>query len=469
MRRYAIALFAVVAAVPVAAQQPFMQGFTDAFTPAEFAARRAKVMEKIGDGIAVIQGSAEYPAYLAFRQNAQFFYLTGVEAPRAVLVIDGKRHTSTLILPATYRLANSEGPMLVANDDARRITGIEQVVAKDSVIPLLTQLAAEGRQFYAPFRLESRNAGAKEQSSGFDRANATDPLDGRPSREKVLVDKLNALSGKVAQDLDPILDGLRMIKSPAEIAVMREAARIAQMGIMEAMRSAHPGMYEYQIAAVADYEFRNANAQGPAYFALASTGTNAAWPHYHGTAAKLGPSDMVLFDYAPDFKYYQSDVTREFPSNGRFTPRQREMYTIYLRLFQAVEQSMKTGVAPRDISKAAAMKMDTIMAHFTFNDPKIKEAATRMVESYRNPRGNSLGHMVGLETHDASLPYDVLLPGMVFTIEPAMTIPDERIYIRLESVYLVTATGVENISTMAPVEPDAIEKLMKEIGIGKRR
>lgn len=469
MRRYLVALITVVAAAPLAAQQPFMQGFTDAFTPAEFAARRTKVMEKIGDGIAVIQGSAEYPAYLAFRQNAQFFYLSGVEAPRAVLVIDGKRHTSTLILPATYRLANSEGPMLVAGDDARRITGIEQVQPKDSVIPLLTRLAAEGRQFYAPFRLESRNAGAKEQSSGFDRANATDPLDGRPSREKVLVDKLNSLSGKPTLDLDPILDGLRMIKSPAEIAVMREAARIAQMGIMEAMRSAHPGMYEYQIAAVADYEFRNANAQGPAYFALASTGTNAAWPHYHGTASKLGPNDMVLLDYAPDYKYYQSDVTREFPSNGKFTPRQREMYTIYLRLFQAVEQSMKTGVAPRDISKAAAEKMDTIMAHFTFTDPKIKDAAKRMVDSYRTPRGNSLGHMVGMETHDASLPYEVLLPGMVFTIEPAMTIPDERVYIRLESVFLVTEKGVENISTMAPVEPDAIEKLMKEIGIGKKR
>ena len=454
-----------VLALPLQAQQ----GFTDAFAPAEFAARRAKVMENIGDGIAVIQGSAEWPGYIAFRQNAQFFYLTGVEAPRAVLMIDGKSHKSTLILPAVYRLANSEGPMLVANDTARRVTGIDQVVSRDSVIAVLTKLASEGRQFYAPFRGESRNAGAKEHSIGFDLANAADPLDGRLSRERVLVDKLKALSGKETMDLDPILDALRMIKSPAEIAVMREAARIAQMGLMEAMRSAHPGMYEYQLAAIADYEFRNADAQGVAYFALASTGTNAAWPHYHATTGKLGASEMVLFDYAPDYKYYQSDVTREFPSNGKFTPRQREMYTIYLRLFQAVEQSMKPGVAPRDISKAAAVKMDTIMAHFTFTDPKIKAAAARMVDSYRNPRGNSLGHMVGLETHDASVPYETLLPGMVFTIEPALTIPDERIYIRLESVFLVTEKGVENISSMAPVEPDAIEKLMRENGIGKKR
>ncbi len=362
-------------------------------------------------------------AFLAFRQNAQFFYLTGVEAPRAVLVIDGRTHKSTLLLPPTYRLASSEGPMLLPNDDARRITGIDQTMSRDSVIQLLSRLAAEGRPFYAPFRSESRNAGAKEQSTGFDRANAADPLDGRLSRERVLVDKLKSLSGKETQDLDPILDALRMIKSPAEAATMREAARIAQMGLMEAMRSAHPGMYEYQLAAVADYEFRNANAQGPAYFALASTGTNAAWPHYHATAAKLGASEMVLFDYAPDYKYYQSDITRFFPSNGKFTPRQREMYTIYLRLFQALERSMKPNVAPRDLIKGAVVEMDTIMAHFTFTDPKIKAAAQKMVDGYRSGRSNSYGHMVGMETHDVSAPFDVLLPGMAFAIEPALTFP----------------------------------------------
>ena len=197
---------------------------------------------------------------------------------------------------------------------------------------------------------------------------------------------------------------------------------------MEAMRSAHPGMYEYQLAALADYEFRNNGAQGEAYFALASTGTNAAWPHYHALKSQLGPSELVLFDYAPDYKYYQSDVTREFPSNGKFTPRQREMYTIYLRLYQALETSMKPRVAPRDIIKDAVVKMDKVMADFKFADPKIKEAAVRFVNGYRNRQSGSLGHMVGLETHDVSSPYDVLLPGMIFTLEPALTIPDERVY-----------------------------------------
>ena len=463
------ALHSIVALAVIAAPLSAQLGFTDAFQPAEFAVRRAKVMDKIGDGIAVIQGSAEWPGYVAFRQNAQFFYLTGVEVPRAVLVIDGKSRTSTLYTAATYRLATSEGPILLADETTRRITGIDRVVARDSVIVALTRLGQEGRPFFAPFRSESRNAGAPEQSRSFDAANLADPLDGRPSRERVLVDKLKALSGKEVQNLDPIVDAMRLIKSPAEIAVIREATRISQLGLMEAMRSAQPGMYEYQLAALADYEFRNNGAQGEAYFALASTGTNAAWPHYHATHSQLGPSELVLFDYAPDYKYYQSDVTRVFPSNGKFTPRQREMYTIYLRLYQALETSMKSGVAPRDIKKDAAVKMDKIIAEFKFTDPKIKEAAQRFVAPYHTGGGNSLGHMVGLETHDVSSAYDVLQPGMIFTLEPAMTIPDERVYIRIENMYLITTTGYENMSTMAPVEPDAIEKLMKEVGIGKKK
>ena len=469
MRR-SLALCPTLALVLFAVSLHAQEGFTNAFTPAEFAARRAKVMTQIGDGIAVIQGSAEWPGYVAFRQNAQFFYLTGVEVPRAVLVIDGKAKTSTIFLATTYRLENSEGPILLANETSRRITGIENVAPRDSVIAFLTRLAHEGRPLYAPFRSESRNAGAPEQSRSFEAASLADPLDGRPTRERVLVERLKSLSGRDIQNLDPIVDGLRIIKSPAEIAVMREATRIAQLGLMEAMRSARPGMYEYQIAALADYEFRNNGAQGEAYFALASTGPNAAWPHYHALKGKLGPSELVLFDYAPDFKYYQSDVTREFPSNGAFTPRQREMYTIYLRLYQALETSMKVGMAPKDIIADAVAKMDKVMAGFTFTDPKIREAAVRFVDGYRrNTNARSLGHMVGLETHDVSAPFDVLQPGMIFTLEPALTIPDERVYVRIENVYLITPTGYENLSAMAPVEPAAIEKLMREEGIGKRQ
>ncbi len=463
MQRFALALLALCLVTPLAGAQPQPQGFADVFPPAEYAARRAKVMDKLGDGVAVIQGSAEWPGYVAFRQNAQFFYLTGVEVPRAVLLIDGKSKQSTLFLPSSYRLANSEGPMLVAGDTARIVTGVEQVLPRDSMIAVLDRLGRGGRKFSAPYRGESRNAGAREQSTGFDRENALDPLDGRPSRERVLIDKLQAFGGgREVLDLDPTIDALRMIKSPAEIRVIRESTRIAQAGLAAAMRAAQPGVYEYQLAAAASFEFKNAGSQGEAYFPLVATGANAAWPHYHGNSAKLGANDLVLVDYAPDYKYYQSDVTRQFPVNGVYTARQREMYTIYLRIYQTVESAMRPGMAPKDVIKNALVQMDSIMAHFTFTDAKVKAAAERMVASYRTRQAASLGHMIGLETHDAAVPYDVLQPGMVFSLEPALTIPDEHVYIRIESVYLVTPTNVENLSATLPVEPAAIERLMKD-------
>jgi Xaa-Pro aminopeptidase len=263
---------------------------------------------------------------------------------------------------------------------------------------------------------------------------------------------------------------MRLIKSPREIAAIREATRIAGVAIMEAMRSSRAGLYEYELEAVADFVFKQHNAQGIGYFALVATGTNAFWPHYHASQGQLKENDLVLFDYAPDYKYYTSDVTRMFPSSGRFTPRHREMYAIYLRLYQALMSAIRPGHVA-EILKDVVARMDAVMARFTFTDPTIKEAATRFVENYRSrldrpaAPGRGLGHMVGMEVHDVTAPFDTLEPGMIFTIEPALTIPDERIYVRLEDVILITETGYENLSGFVPVEPEAIERLMAEPGI----
>lgn len=178
---------------------------------------------------------------------------------------------------------------------------------------------------------------------------------------------------------------------------------------------------------------------------------------------------MVQFDYAPDYKYYVSDVTRVFPANGKFTAWQREYYTVYLRLYQALMTSIKVHVAPRDIIKEAVGKMDTIMAAYKFTDPKIKESATRFVERYRASKANSLGHTIGLEVHDVRLPTETLEPGQLFTIEPAMTIPELHLGIRLEDVILITETGYENMSAFIPVEVAEIEKLMAEPGLSEKR
>jgi Xaa-Pro aminopeptidase len=466
-------LWTAVAALALTATASGRQAplFTDAFPPEEFAARRAKVLAEIGDAVAVLQGATEYPAYVAFRQNNQFFYLTGVEVPRALALLDGRTGTTTLFVqPRNERLEQFEGPVLVPGDEAARLTGITSVRARDDFAAAFAAAAQGGRTVYTPLRAESLGAGTPSAASDHAQATAADPWDGRPSRETQFVARLKAHApGIEVRDLDPILDRLRLIKTPREIALLREATRLSGLGLMEGIRNAHPGMREHEISAIADYVFARGGSQGIAYFPLVATATNAYWPHYHAGTGELKAGDLVLFDYAPDYKYYSADVTRMFPASGTFSPPQRELYTIYLRLYQALMTSIRPNAAPRDIIRDAVVKMDAIVTQFAFASDKHRLAAQAFVDRFRGNTGNTLGHTVGMEVHDVYPPTDVLKPGMVFTIEPALTIDEDRTYIRLEDMILVTDSGYENLSAFAPVEPDAIERLMAEVGCFEER
>lgn len=466
VRWWGVAVWLLVATG--AAAQPAL--FTDAFPPEEFARRRARVMAEIGDGAAVIQGATELATYHKFRQGNQFYYLTGVEVPRAILVIDGRAKRSTLfLLPRDERAERSEGPVLTPGPDAARLTGIEQVRPREEFGAVLDALAADGRTLYLPHRPEALGAGTPAYSIAHERKSLDDPWDGRPSREKAFIGKIDARApSSRIEDLDPILDAMRLLKSEREIATVREATRIAARGIQEIMRSARPGMYEYELEAIADYEFKRHNAQGIAYFALVASGRNAAFPHYHAAQSRTEDGQLVLVDYGPDYRYYAADVTRMFPINGKFSPWQREIYGVYVKLYQALMTSIRPGVAPREILRDAATKMDAVMARYPFTDPTIKAAAERFVAGYHNPNRNSLGHWVGMEVHDVTAPYEVLQPGMIFTIEPALTIPEDMVYIRCEDTILVTETGYENMSAFLPIEIDDIEKLMAETGFAER-
>lgn len=456
-----LAFLGLTLAPSVRADKPL---FTDAFPPAEFAARRAQVMAAIGDGVAVIFGATEQPNYEKFKQNKQFFYLSGVEVPRALLLIDGRTKRSTLFLPArTPASDRSEGPLLAPGAEAARLTGIESVVDRETFDAVIRQMGVEGRMIFVPFREESVGAVAVDRVRAHERATEADPWDGRKSKETVFKEKVQIAAPKSEiADLDPILDRMRLVKSAAEIALVREATRVSSLAILEGMKAARPGMFEYEVEAVGDYVFKRHNAMGIGYFALVATGTNAFWPHYHAAQSRLADGDLVLFDYAPEFKYYTSDVTRMFPANGTFTPRQREMYGVYVKLYQALLTSIGPGPAAPRLAEAHK-KMQAVLATFPFADPKIKAAATAFVARYASPR-QSYGHWVGLEVHDVSGgPFDGhYKPGMMFTIEPALTLDDERIYIRLEDVILITATGYEHISADLPMEIDQIEKVMRE-------
>ena len=444
---------------PALAQPPL---FTDSLPKEEFAQRRARLMDRIGDNVAVVLGATEDAAYVKFRQNNHFFYLTGVESPRAILLLDGRSKSATLYLtPRNERAERSEGPLLAPGEEAVALTGIPRVSDRATFGDDLKKLGDDHRLLYTPFRPESQAAVTPDRTAVHLAATAADPWDGRPSREMVFREKLHAQAPQFEiKDLDQILDAMRSIKSPRELALLRESTRIAGIAMIEAMRAAKPGMYEYEIEAIGDYVFKKNNSQSFAYFGLVAAGTNSFWPHYHAAQAQLKAGDLVLFDYAPDYKYYASDVTREFPASGKFTADQRELYGVYVKLYQALMTSIRPNVTARAVMQDAVKKMDAIMASHPFTKDKYKQAAQRFVEGYRNNVGRSLGHPVGMEVHDVQSPQELLKPGYVFTIEPALTVPEDRIYIRLEDVLVITETGYENLSAFVPETIDEVESAM---------
>lgn len=467
MRR--VLLLASMLLIALDAESFAQPAISNIFPPEEFAARRTRVMQQIGDGVAILQGTTERPGEQPLRQSNQFYYLCGVVEPRAILVLDGKIKRSTLYLyGGAERRARMFGSAMIPGAEAAKVTGLDTVLAREELAKALESFAREGRTLYTPFRPEVLGNASLSDVIAHAKATKDDPWDGRPSREEAFIQKLKSLAPEISvQNLDPILDNMRAFKSPREIAIIREATRITGEGIMEAMRDARPGLFEYELQADAEFVFKKHGSQGAAYFALIATGQNTLYSHYHQNTSKLQDGELVQFDYAPDYKYYVSDVTRVFPANGKFTPRQRELYTIYLHLYRALMTSIKVHVAPSSIIKDAVGKMDAVMANFKFTDPKIKEAAARFVERYRASTSNSLGHTIGMEVHDVRLPTQTLEPGQVFTIEPAMTIPDEHIGIRLEDVILMTETGYENLSAFVPVEIVDIERLMAEPGLSE--
>ncbi|HET9695882.1 MAG TPA: M24 family metallopeptidase, partial [Terriglobales bacterium] len=178
--------------------------------------------------------------------------------------------------------------------------------------------------------------------------------------------------------------------------------------------------------------------------------------------------DLVQFDYAPDYKYYQSDVTRVFPANGKFTPRQREAYAIYLQLYRALETSIKVHSTVAEVLNTALTKMDAVMQSYKFTDPRIKAAAEKFIDELRKHSTTTkwLGHSVGMEVHDVSDSRGTVLePGYIFTIEPQMRFEDEHTGIRLEDMILITETGYEVLSNFVPIEIKDIEKTMTHHGL----
>jgi Xaa-Pro aminopeptidase len=449
--------------------------FTADFPAEEFEARRAKVYDAIGpNAFAVVQGAAMPLGFVRFRQYNQFYYLSGIEAPHAYLVLDGARRRALLFLPPrNERREYGEGTVLAAEDAALigRLAGIDEVHPVERLVEHVRGLAGAGshRKVFTlltpPEGLSTtRNMALRTQAD-----RDADPLDGQTSRHTHFLARLQSVTGSLpTEDLNPILDALREIKSPRELDLIRTSTRLHGLAILEAMRSTAPGITEYELEAIARYVFWQHGAQGDAYYALAHIGANAHRNHYHAGVRASLPGDMILLDYGADYRYYVSDMARMWPADGRFNAVQRELYGFYLAFYEAILHAIRPNVTAQQVKLDALEEIDRIHAGWQFSRPEYAAAAAAFVEAYREGARNPntrLGHGVGMAAHDPGSGDSMLRPGMVFVIEPQFRVPEELIYVRLEDTIAITEDGVEIMSDFVPRDIESIERLVQQRGL----
>jgi len=419
------------------------------FSPDDFARRRAKLMEQIGDGVAIMQGAELPEAFVKFRQDNNFYYLTGVEMPGAVLIIDGKAKTSLLFVPDKIPGDIKEEARIVPAAASASLYKMDAVRSLTAFTGTLNHYALLGQPFYLISSPEETTEMTRDRGDALRVSRMNDPWDERLPKEVNFIHKIKERYPLVAvKDLTPVLDMMRWVKDEKEIKVIRECGRIGALGFDEAMRVTRPGIYEYQVVAACDFVYQNEGTQGPAYFAIAASGERGLSWHYNANNHLLKEGDVILLDYAPDHHYYTTDITRTWPVADKFSDVQLKYYNCIREAEEKVIAAMKPGVTVNDLKKIA-------------KDVYIKHGYEKLWLDY-------IGHFVGMAVHDVG-PYDKpFAAGVVFNVEPIIEDKDLKIHLRLEDTIVTTATGSENLTAGTTVIPEQIYKLMKEKGVGEK-
>ncbi len=443
------------------------------FSKEEFLERRTKVYNAIGNNaIAVMQGAAGIPGFTVFRQTNNFYYLTGLETPHAYLLLNGRNKQCTIYLPHRDEgTERNQGKVLSAEDAdlVKQLTGAENVKAIEFLSADLIGtglIRPPAPALYTEFSPAEIGDDSRDELLYAQARTSSDPWDGQPTREAQFIQKLRERVPQFEiKDLSPVMDAMRSIKSPKEIELIRKATQISGMGLIEAMRSTQPGVYEFQLDAAAKYVFYLHGSRGDGYPSIIGGGTNAFMGHYFHKTDILKDGDLVLMDYAPDYRYYTSDVTRIWPVNGKFNNEQKELYNYIIAYRDALFRYIKPGVTADEVLDQASAEMKQYLVGKKFAKPAHQKAVEEGVKF----RGH-FQHPVGMAVHDVGRVHGVKLqPGMIFTIDPMIWIPEERLYIRIEEMALVTENGVENLSGFVPSRLEDVEAAIREKGLTEFR
>jgi Xaa-Pro aminopeptidase len=424
----------------------------------------AEFMKRMeSDSVAIIPSALE--AYRSndsnyrYRQDSDFYYLTGFDEPESIAVVaPAHSHKYTLFV----RPRDPEREIW----DGRR-AGVDGAISQygaDAAFPI-----TEFREQLGDIINNANNLYYRIGAPG--NVELDEMLIAEMRRMRILGrKKINPPQAIV--DAGTILHEMRLIKSDEEIEIMQRAADIAAEAHVEAMKTAKPGMKEYEIEALVEYIFRRSGAYAPAYTSIVGAGANATILHYINNDGVLNDGELLLIDAGAEYRGYASDITRTFPINGRFTKAQRDIYDLVLDTQMACVEMVRPGTSGDELKNHSIEMLTEGMVRLGLlkGDPKklIEE------EKYKQFYMHGLGHFLGLDVHDVGRYYEKdesrrLEPGMIMTVEPGLyiapdtkDIPDQYrgIGVRIEDDVLVTQNGPRVLSKKAPKQPEEIEELM---------
>jgi len=441
--RFAIWLLAIFLVRAAIAQYTDPVAINDLGGPQEFARRRQELAKQLKTGCLILFARRVLPEAGHYREDNDFFYLTGLADRGAVLVMDIGGDRTIIFEPEQNARAKQVygSNLLSMTAEQQEKLGYKTVIPLSSLDNVLASMFGNETDLWLRLTYPDKADGARSET-GRDYAAEYenpygDPTPGDRAGIKKLAERYPAAHQR---DATPFIDEMRNIKTSQEIAVLRRNGSLSAEGIKDAMAHAHPSMFEYQIEARADYVFRNGGAQGWAYPAIVSSGENINTWHYFNDRRQIQPNELVVFDFAADLDHMTMDITRTFNISGKFTPEQAKWYAVDLECQKAVIELLRPGNTYDQASDAGKA---------------VLEKYGQAKQWYGFP-----GHFVGLAVHDVLLPKGPIKAGQVVTVEPIIEFPDKHMHFRVEDTVLITENGPEVLSSGVPKEISDVEKLV---------
>lgn len=418
-----------------------------------FIANRKNFIAKMESAaLAVFNSNDIYPvsadSTMPFQQHRDIFHLSGVDQEESILVISpnskNPAHNEVLFLKETNEhIAVWEGEKLT-KENAFEVSGIKTVYWLSQFDTIFKQMMCEVDKIYLNTNEHLR---------------ANTEVETREDRFVKNV-KLDYPSHSVRRSA-PIMHQIRSIKGPIEIELMQRACSITKLGVERLLKFVKPGVFEYEIEAELIHEFVRNRSKGFAYTPIVASGANACVLHYIENNCECKDGEVILLDVGAEYANYASDLTRAIPVNGRFTERQKAVYNAVLHVKNEAQKMLVPGTIMNDYHKEVGKIMEAELLKLKLIDSTDIKNQKADWPAYKKYFMHGTSHFIGLDTHDVGLWNEPIQAGMVFTCEPGIYIPEEKLGIRLEDDLVIQENGAPlNLMADIPIEADHIEDLM---------